>query len=50
VEHDGLKERGIPFMIYSGFDKVEGGCDAPHVSKPAAPGELVAAMERLISN
>ena len=35
-------------LIYSGFDKVEGACDAPHISKPAAPGELVAAMEKII--
>ena len=44
-----LRERGIPFMIYSGFDTVEGPCkDALHISKPAAEGALVAAMERLI--
>ena len=44
-----LKERGIPFMIYSGYSTVEGPCkDALHVSKPAAHGALVAAMERLI--
>ena len=44
-----LKERGIPFMIYSGYDTVEGPCkDALHISKPAANGVLVAAMERLI--
>jgi DNA-binding response OmpR family regulator len=45
-----LKERGVPFLIYSGFEKVEGACDVPHISKPAAPGELVAAMECLILN
>lgn len=44
-----LKERGIPFMIYSGYNTVEGPCkDALHISKPAADGALVAAMERLI--
>ncbi len=44
-----LKERGIPFMIYSGYNNVEGPCkDALHISKPAADGALVAAMERLI--
>ena len=44
-----LKERGIPFMIYSGFNTVEGPCkDALHISKPAADGALVAAMEGLI--
>ena len=45
-----LRERGIPFLIYSGFDGVGGAsAGAPHISKPAAPGELVAAMEKLIS-
>jgi DNA-binding response OmpR family regulator len=44
-----LKERGIPFMIYSGYDTVGGPCkDALHISKPAAGGALVAAMEELI--
>ena len=44
-----LKERGIPFMIYSGFNTVGGACaGALHIDKPAADGELVAAMEGLI--
>ena len=44
-----LKERGIPFMIYSGFDTVGGACaGALHIAKPAAEGALVAAMEGLI--
>ena len=44
-----LKERGIPFMLYSGFDTVAGPCaGAPHITKPADPGELVATMEELI--
>ena len=44
-----LKERGIPFMIYSGYNTVEGPCkEALHISKPAADGVLVAAMEGLI--
>ncbi len=44
-----LKERGIPFLIHSGYEKLEGACaGAPHVSKPAPPGALVAAMENLI--
>jgi hypothetical protein len=38
-------------MIYSGFNTIEGPCaDAMHVTKPAAPGALVAAMEKLILN
>ena len=44
-----LKERGIPFMIYSGFDTISGACaGALHIAKPAAEGALVAAMEGLI--
>jgi DNA-binding response OmpR family regulator len=44
-----LTERGIPFMIYSGFDRVEGACKgALHLSKPATHGALVSAMEGLI--
>ena len=44
-----LKGRGIPFMIYSGFEKVEGACaGAPHLSKPATPEMIVAAMVELI--
>jgi DNA-binding response OmpR family regulator len=44
-----LKERGIPFMIYSGFTTVGGACaGALHIGKPAAEGALVAAMEGLI--
>ena len=44
-----LKERGIPFMMYSGFNTVGGACaGALHIAKPAAEGALVAAMERLI--
>jgi DNA-binding response OmpR family regulator len=44
-----LNERGIPFVIYSGFNKYEGACkNGVYVSKPAAEGALVAAMEGLI--
>ncbi|HEY8247251.1 MAG TPA: hypothetical protein VIG38_08230 [Hyphomicrobium sp.] len=44
-----LKERGIPFLIYSGFNPVGGACaGALHIAKPAAEGALVAAMEGLI--
>ena len=36
-------------MIYSGFSSIDGVCEgALHIRKPAAPGELVAAMETLI--
>ena len=44
-----LKERGIPFLMYSGFNTVTGACaGAPRIAKPAAEGALVAAMEKLI--
>lgn len=44
-----LKARGIPFMIYSGFNTVSGACaGALHIAKPAPDGALVAAMEGLI--
>jgi DNA-binding response OmpR family regulator len=46
-----LKERGIPYLIYSGFESVEGASKgALHIRKPAASGELVATMECLILN
>jgi DNA-binding response OmpR family regulator len=44
-----LRERGIPFMIYSGYERAEGACQgAPHVSKPATRAVLMAAMEDLL--
>jgi DNA-binding response OmpR family regulator len=44
-----LKKRGIPFVIYSGYERVEGACKgAPHIAKPAAQQELLAAVENLI--
>jgi DNA-binding response OmpR family regulator len=46
-----LKERGIPFMIYSGYQKadVEGPCrDVPFLTKPAAPTVLVGMMLDLL--
>lgn len=44
-----LKQRGIPFMIYSGFPTVGGACEgALHIQKPATQQALVAAMEGLL--
>jgi DNA-binding response OmpR family regulator len=45
-----LNERGIPFMIYSGFSKTgRGACAAaPHLEKPATEAQLVTAMVNLI--
>jgi DNA-binding response OmpR family regulator len=49
--YERLTERGIPFVIYSGFSSIEGASKgALHIRKPAGPGELVAAMECLILN
>jgi len=44
-----LNERGIPFMIYSGYPKIEGATHgALHIQKPASYDVLVAATEELI--
>jgi DNA-binding response OmpR family regulator len=40
-----LDERNIPFVIYSGYDHVEGPCSkGEHVRKPVRPQVLVAAV------
>ena len=37
-----LKERDVPFVIYSGFANLGGACaEAEHVSKPASPSVLL---------
>ena len=44
-----LKERGIPFIIYSGYEEFEGPAQGvPHVTKPASPAALVTAMEDML--
>ena len=44
-----LKDRGIPFVIYSGYDVFYGPCkNARYISKPAEEGALVTAMEELL--
>jgi DNA-binding response OmpR family regulator len=44
-----LKERGIPFLTYSGYEQLEGACrDGVHVSKPADTGLLVAKVQALL--
>jgi hypothetical protein len=44
-----LTARGIPFVIYSGFNKVEGACKAgPLVTKPATGEAVVATAEGLL--
>ena len=41
-----LAERGIPFVIYSGFGTIdEGACrKAPHIVKPAHPATIIATV------
>jgi DNA-binding response OmpR family regulator len=46
-----LKERDIPFVIYSGFSKVDGVCsDGPLVQKPASTDVLIATVEGLLAS
>jgi DNA-binding response OmpR family regulator len=42
---DRLDQRNIPFVVYSGYDYVEGPCsEGRHVRKPIRPQALVAAV------
>jgi DNA-binding NtrC family response regulator len=44
-----LKERNIPFIIYTGFSEIKGAChEAPHLNKPATDDVLVTAVESLL--
>jgi len=43
-----LKEREIPFVVYSGFGEAHLGSDVPLVKKPAPAGVLVATVEGLL--
>ena len=44
-----LKERNIPFVIYSGFDKLDATNDiAVHISKPASTDVLVTTVVGLL--
>jgi DNA-binding response OmpR family regulator len=45
-----LTERGVPFIIYSGFDHIDGPCaNAPYLAKPATAEVLIAAVNDLIN-
>jgi DNA-binding response OmpR family regulator len=45
-----LKEREIPFIVYSGFSKLEGACaDGELVHKPASPAMLVATLQGVLA-
>ena len=44
-----LDERGVPYIIYSGFSSFDGDCArAPHLSKPATDEQLVMMMAGLM--
>jgi len=44
-----LNQRSIPFVIYSGYDYVEGPCsEGEHVRKPVPPSVLVQAVVDLL--
>lgn len=46
-----LKQRSVPFIIYSGFAHLDGACaDANHVNKPASPSVLVATVTGLLAS
>jgi DNA-binding response OmpR family regulator len=44
-----LKERGIPFVLYSGYSNIHGACSkGVQVDKPANPGVLVTTVAGLL--
>lgn len=44
-----LDERNIPFVIYSGFDYIEGPCsEGEHVHKPVRPEVLAATVVNVL--
>jgi DNA-binding response OmpR family regulator len=46
---ESLKERNIPFVMYSGFSELRGACkDGPRVDKPAHPEVLVQTLAGLL--
>ena len=46
-----LKERNIPFIVYSGFDRLEGECAAGKlVHKPSSPSMLVATLGGVLAD
>jgi DNA-binding response OmpR family regulator len=44
-----LKERSLPFVTFSGYDRIEGPCsEGVHITKPARISTLVATVEALL--
>lgn len=45
-----LKERNVPFVIYSGYNKLEGACASGElVHKPASPQMLVTTLQGVLA-
>jgi DNA-binding response OmpR family regulator len=45
-----LKERNVPFIVYSGYDKLEGACaSGEFVPKPANPQMLVTTIQGILA-
>lgn len=45
-----LTERGVPFLLYSGYNHITGPCaGAPYLAKPATHESLVAAVNAMIN-
>lgn len=45
-----LKERDIPFIVYSGFSRLDGACaDGELVHKPASPAMLLATLQGVLA-
>ena len=45
-----LKERGIPYISYSGYNAVKGASfDAPHINKPASMDVLLTSLDGLLA-
>ena len=45
-----LNERNVPFIVYSGFSKLDGACASGElVHKPASPQMLVATMQGVLA-
>ena len=48
---DKLKERNIPFVLYSGFSKIDGACsEGELVQKPVHPQVLVITVAKLLKS
>ena len=45
-----LKERNVPFIVYSGYDKLDGACASGElVHKPASPHMLVTTLKGVLA-